>query len=175
MNIENCHEAKWKFRYVVYKKQQAIQLKPTHNKHIHFSLVWFSEKVSPEIFQQVENLVREWLINHHILRFTILRVCANCTYGRFDDEFESFILHLRDIYPLARKKDLPLDDVNHSQLKERITWDEDHPIMHHISSRPKMSEHNGINQEDQDWLTIMRNEDERGIFERLVLCHIEFE
>jgi len=70
-----------------------------------------------------------------------IRVCANCTYGRFDQSFEDLIIDIRNTYPgISTKKDLPLDDEQHQDLKEVELWDEHHPIIFHIHNNPKIYE-----------------------------------
>lgn len=67
-------------RYRVYPKQCAIQLKPLHDKTNHFSIIWTKDKgASKTSFSTIET------DRNCNLQFVILRACANCTYGRFDD------------------------------------------------------------------------------------------
>lgn len=145
----------WSFRYKVYPKQRAIQFKPYHDKTNHFSIVWGNKKeFSENDFITIEQRVREYLVSHNwTLTFTILRACTNCTYGRFDPEFEELILQLRRDYPfLSRKKDLTLGDPKHTDLHQKVVWDEEHPIIHHVHGRSET----GDAEIDKQWEQLFR-------------------
>lgn len=131
------------FRYRVYPKQCAIQLKPLHDKTNHFSIIWTKDKKTlVKDFPVIEAEIREFIMARKCkLQFTILRACTNCTYGRFDADFENLILDLRKRYPaIHRVKDLTLGDPKHADLSAKMmeigsVWDESHPIIHHIHGK----------------------------------------
>jgi hypothetical protein len=123
------------------KKQLAIQIKPPHNKHIHFSIVWGD--ISKKDFKIITEEIQAFLDETPSLSFKILRPCANCTYGRFDAAFEDLIMDFRKRFKgISTKKDLPLDHEQHQDLRIALkgTWDEEHPIIFHIHDRPRMHE-----------------------------------
>jgi hypothetical protein len=127
----------WAFRYRAYRKKRCIQLKPWHDKSNHFSIIWTKQKdkISEEQFDRIDTMLRSIIAaNRGILHFRVLRACKNCTYGRFDANFETFVLELRKSYPVCTNKDLTLDDPKHQFLKETEKWDADNPIVHHIHS-----------------------------------------
>lgn len=171
------------FRYRVYPKQCAIQLKPEHDKTNHFSIIWTKDKKSlAKDFPAIEAEIRNYITSHgNKLHFTILRVCTNCTYGRFDDRFEEMIINMRAKYPaIYTGKDLTIGDPKHVDLNKSlqildITWDESHPIIHHIHGRSKT----GDVIADTRWESIFRgsttvdmSDDKLG---NTVLCEINFD
>lgn len=132
------------FRYRVYPKQCAIQLKPLHDKTNHFSIIWTKDKKAlAKDFPAIEAEIRKFITDRDCnLHFVILRACTNCTYGRFDTEFEKLILDLRRRYPAIHyEKDLTLGDPKHADLPAKMMtagmtpWDESHPIIHHIHGK----------------------------------------
>lgn len=129
----------WQFRYRTYPKQRAIQLKPYHDKANHFSLVWPESKrsISEADFAAMDAAIRAYLEQcGGVLRFTIIKACLNCTYGRFEPGFEQLVLGFRAHYPgINAGKDLPLDDPKHQHLREDGFWDDAHPIAFHIHNR----------------------------------------
>lgn len=143
---------RWTFRYKCYKKQKAIQLKPFHDKGNHFSIIWGEKRaISDKQFASIDSEIRDFIIQNFgcVLTFTIIRVCTNCTYGRFDQDFEKLILSLREKHKnfVSRKKDLPLSDPKHIDLHDKILWDESHPIIHHIHGRSQTND----KQMDKEW------------------------
>lgn len=147
----------WEFYYKVYPKQRAIQLKPHHDKTNHFSIIWTKDRktLTPEILTLLDKTLRDYItVNGNVLHFRIIRACKNCTYGRFEQEFEDKILDMRKQYPfLSRIKDLTLDDPKHQFLKEHEVWDEDHPIIHHIHSES----------DNPVWVDFMRNSSRNSV------------
>jgi hypothetical protein len=126
----------------VYKKQKAIQIKPPHNKHIHFSIIWGND-IAPEDFATMEKEIRAFLAKTPKLSFRIIRPCANCTYGRFDESFEDLIMGFRKRFEgISAKKDLPLENEEHQDLRLLLNeshdpWNEEHPIIFHIQAFSK--------------------------------------
>lgn len=146
----------WKFYYRVYSKQRAIQLKPCHDKTNHFSIVWTKDRkgLSLEAFNKLDMMLRAYIESrNNVLNFRIIRACKNCTYGRFEQDFEEMILEMRKNYPLCKNKDLTLDDPKHQFLKTDEVWDEDHPIIHHIHSES----------DDAVWVDFMRNSSRNSV------------
>lgn len=132
----------WPFCYRTYPDRQTIQFKPSHDKTNHFSIIWPVKKkaIAQTDFEVMDKRIRNYLAEHgHVIHFTIIKVCANCTYGRFESEFEELVLDCRKQYQgINIIKDLPLDDTKHQHLKEEgVVWDEDHPIAFHIHSRSR--------------------------------------
>ncbi len=142
MSMEDPKPAtfKWPFYYRTYEDQKAIQIKPSHDKTNHFSIIWTKDKkgITSEQFQIMDRDIRAYLAAHNNkLTFRIIVACKNCTYGRFDDEFEALILrHRRENLAIFRGKDLTLgyNDV-HAPLKLLEDWTDDRPIMFHIHSK----------------------------------------
>lgn len=133
-------DSSFEFIFRVYPKQRAIQFKPVHDKHNHFSIIWTKEKaLSKEDFELIRQEITEYLQKHNNqLTFTIYRVCENCTYGRFDDDFEQLIFSFRKRFKgIYSGKDLPLDDPKHQFLKDLVKWDEENPIIHHVHGQSK--------------------------------------
>jgi hypothetical protein len=109
----------------VYKKQKAIQIKPPHNKHIHFSIVWGND-ITPEDFATMEKEIHTFLAKTPKLSFRIIRPCANCTYGRFDESFEDLIMGFRKRFEgVSAKKDLPLENEEHQDLRRSLQGSHD--------------------------------------------------
>jgi hypothetical protein len=130
----------WQFRYRTYPKHRAIQLKPYHDKGNHFSLVWPESRrsISDADFAAMDAEIRAYLVQcGGVLRFTIIKACMNCTYGRFEPGFEQLVLGFRARYPgINAGKDLPLDDLKHQHLRDEDGfWDDAHPIAFHIHNR----------------------------------------
>lgn len=147
----------WSFHYRAYPKKRVIQFKPAHDKANHFSIVWSKQRAefSLEDFNVMDAVIQTYLKEKNgVLSFRIIRACKNCTYGRFDDSFEQLILGFRATYPLlCRDKDLTLDDPKHQFLKAVETWDETHPIIHHIHSESK----------DEVWVDFLRNSSRNSV------------
>jgi hypothetical protein len=153
----------WQFKYRAYKNKRCIQLKPIHDKEKHFSIVWTRSKndISVEEFKIMDEKIRELLATkNHELQFRIIKPTTNCTYGRFDSEFEDLILGFRKLYKLSTEKDLPLDHSEHQHLKTDELWDAENPIMFHIHTR---------DESDIEWQTLMRNSPKDSILK----CKIE--
>lgn len=129
----------WPFYYRTYPERCIIQFKPCHDKGNHFSIVWPETKgsISHHDFQEMDKQVREYLArNQGRVSFTIIKACANCTYGRFDEPLETMLLGFRDKYKgLNKVKNLPVNDPQHQHLKDHVVWDETHPIAFHIHHR----------------------------------------
>ena len=141
----------WNFRYRAYKKTKTIQLKPYHDNQKHFSIVWSKDKnlIALEDFNIMDTEIRNYIINNNYkLNFRIIKSTTNCTYGRFNAEFENLILKYRKIYNLCTDKDLPLDKPDHGHLKIEELWNEDNPIIFHIHSR---------DEKDEIWQNLLRN------------------
>lgn len=146
----------WEFRYRVYPKQRAIQFKPHHDKTNHFSIVWTKNKKGLSLYNLtlMDKILRNYIEAHgNTLSFRIIRACKNCTYGRFEQDFEDMILEMRKHYPLCKNKDLTLDDPKHDFLKQSEIWDEDHPIIHHIHSES----------DDPIWVDFLRNSSRNSV------------
>jgi hypothetical protein len=153
----------WLFRYRAYKKQRKIQLKPYHDKEKHFSIVWCKEKneISLEEFEYMDNKIRELMKEkNNQLQFRIIKPTTNCTYGRFDADFEDLIKDFRKKYKLCREKDLPLNHVEHQHLKSEELWDDLNPIFFHIHTK---------DESDIVWQDLMRNSPKDSI----ISCNIE--
>lgn len=68
-------------------------------------------------------------------------------------------MEIRNTYPgVSTKKDLPLDDEKHQDLKEVELWDEHHPIIFHIHNNPKMYEQCEPTEVDIAFNTLMRSD-----------------
>ena len=140
----------WQFRYRAYKKQRCIQLKPIHDKEKHFSIIWSRSKndISVEEFNIMDEKIRELLENkNYVLQFRIIKPTTNCTYGRFDQEFEDLIKGFRKTYKLNTEHDLPLNDSEHLHLNDEEAWDTENPIIFHIHTR---------DDQDPEWQNLMR-------------------
>jgi hypothetical protein len=173
----------WEFRYRTYQKRSVIQLKPFHDKENHFSIIWTKGKaqgkgLSKDQFDEIDNQIRNFIhAKGDRLVFTILRACTNCTYGRFDDDFEKLILDLREKYPeICHDKDLTLDDPKHVDLHDKVLWNEKNPIFHHIHGRSETgTEH------DKNWELLFRGPlradqiQDGMLFMTKVECLIKFE
>ena len=137
----------WDCVYRSYPKNRAIQIKPSHDKINHFSIVWAREKgqISESDFDAMDKGIRNYLHDHGgKLTFRIVKACMNCTYGHFDREFEDLIKGYRAVYHgIFAGKDLPLDDQRHQHLKAEEAadfgpdggWTAENPIIFHIHSR----------------------------------------
>lgn len=153
----------WKFRYRAYRKQRKIQLKPEHDKDKHFSIVWCKEKneISIEEFEYMDMKIREMLKEkNNELKFRIIKPTTNCTYGRFDEDFEDLIKEFRKSYKLCIDKDLPLDHEEHQHLKDSELWDEENPIIFHIHTKDDT---------DPIWRDLLRKSPKDSI----MICKIE--
>ena len=153
----------WKFRYRAYKKERKIQLKPFHDNQKHFSIVWCKSKadVSLDDFILMDTRIRELItLNGCKLSFRIVKPTTNCTYGRFDSDFEALINQFRHMFTLCTDKDLPLHREEHQHLKSEEVWDESHPFMFHIHSRDET---------DVAWQHMMRDSPK----DTIVTCDIE--
>jgi len=153
----------WNFRYRAYKKSRAIQLKPYHDNQKHFSIVWSKNKndISLEEFNLMDTKIRELLKEkNNELHFRIIKPTTNCTYGKFNKDFEDLIKQFRKDYKLCIDKDLPLDREDHQHLKKEEIWNEDNPIMFHIHSRDEL---------DVKWQDLLRNSPK----DTIILCKIE--
>jgi hypothetical protein len=125
----------WDFDYRHYAKNRMIQLKPTHDKHIHFSLAWAKPKnsISKEDFAKVNEQIKGWLDTHNWkLTFKPIRACENCTYGYFDEEFELLLLKLQKEYSLCQEKELPVETEQHKDVLD-MPFVTRFPIFMHIS------------------------------------------
>lgn len=135
--------------------------------------------LSSDDFDKIVKRIKDLIIEKgNVLTFTILRACTNCTYGRFDDDFEKLILCLRDEYPvICKDKDLTLGDPKHQELHTLVCWDEKNPIFHHIHGRSNT----GNEDLDKQWEAIFRGpERAEQIADKLhfgskVKCVINFE
>lgn len=99
----------WDFCYRVYTKQRAIQFKPLHDKANHFSIVWTKDRkgLTLEDLNKMDEIIKTYIrSNGNVLTFRIIRACKNCTYGRFEQEFEDIILDLRKKFLYAQTKTL---------------------------------------------------------------------
>lgn len=133
-----CEGYNFQFNYWSRKKSRAIQFKPNHDAENHFTILRVDKKeFSAQDFHQVDALIRAYIREHNYqLLFTVLRVCSNCTYGRFEPDFEKLIYEIRKTYKgVSAAKDLTLDDPKHVELKEMVLWNEEYPIIHHIHGR----------------------------------------
>ena len=146
----------WDFRYRVYQKNQAIQFKPAHDKTNHFSIVWSKDKknITEDAFNKIDKGIRKYLHQHGgKVTFTIFKACENCTYGRFEEEFEDLILGYRATNEgIYRGKDLPLNDPKHQHLKQEVVWNEEHPIIFHVHSKSCT----GDEELDTNWTAMMK-------------------
>jgi len=126
----------WSFDYRYYAKKRMIQLKPKHDKGVHFSLLW-QDKARPveaEKFKEAHNACIAYLEAHDWkVAFTVVKVCENCTYGHMDEAFEEVLLSFRNALKLCCKKDLPLDDPRHMHLTEGDVVVVKEPVFLHIS------------------------------------------
>ncbi len=145
----------WPFIYRAYSKKRCIQLKPAHDKTNHFSIIWSKNKtMTLEEFKIMDAGIRAYLTSKTLtsktetkekceMTFRIIKACKNCTYGRFEQEFEDLIIKYRNTYQsVSKEKDLNLGLENrNAHLKTEEIWDDEHPIFHHI--------HNKIRTEDE--------------------------
>jgi len=156
--MEKVRQFRWPFCYRTYLSQRAIQIKPSHDKTNHFSIIWTKEKknIKPEQFEVMDKGIREYLATHNNkLTFRVIVACKNCTYGRFNKEFEDLIMTYRNQNSAVfRGKDLTLGLNNeHEPLKLVEDWTDANPIMFHIHGRSNT----GDEEIDSEWFDMMHS------------------
>lgn len=82
--------------------------------------------------------IRDYIASKsNVMTFRIIKACKNCTYGRFEQEFEDLIIGYRNTYSsVSKEKDLNMGLENrNAHIKDEEVWDDEHPIFHHIHGK----------------------------------------